>query len=584
MQAAVAARRVVIARALKDGLVLVMLCRINECVEPVTGWTCAHYAAACQSDAGARELAWLWSHKAHITTPSVAPKLLESAHIHSMPAGSTCLHVAAAVGHEGAVHVLLSIVGEDVVQQLNAAGQTARDLVQLRPLEDRAAIEEEFVLWQQRFDADGNRSGLALAIVTYLRGRSDAAKQAKGATGHRKLQLIGAALFNTSAAAASATGSEEDTQDSPGTPASEIRFVSSAATGSGTLLIAVTDQPVLLLCVHCSYASLKLVHSAAIAQLPPDSQSASSSAAAAAAAAALVGHHGASTSDEISSASLPTDVPQSLGLASVDQTAQQSDAPAEHGRLKTPGQHTQTTTLLSVRCGCDSITHSSMWLYVIVEGTDARSMSIPDAAAGMDVPASGISGKGSTSQTDSQQAAAGGQPDAAVTAAAAATNLADVAKAAEDAENASMSELLLHVREISDHVIRQGTAAWDPMFPGSLVSEWQPETLRYLMPVSLVWVYDAAEAAKREANLSLCPYQKHMPLLPMFTCSIAGDGDCAMHSVLMQVPSGQSEPAIVASARDTVLRVERTPWNGWVPIGTLDCPVLIAALARYREW
>jgi hypothetical protein len=147
-----------------------------------------------------------------------------------------------------------------------------------------------------------------------------------------------------------------------------------------------------------------------------------------------------------------------------------------------------------------------------------------------------------------------------------------------------MSELMLHVQALSDHVIREGTAAWDPMFPGSLVSEWQPDTLRYLMPVSLVWVYDDAQATMRQADRSLCPYQKHMPLLPMFTCSIAGDGDCAMHSTLMQVSLEQREPAAVAAARDTVLRVQRIPWSGRVPTNKPAHAELISALAEYRQW
>jgi hypothetical protein len=488
-------------------------------VEPVTGWTCAHYAAACESDAGARLLAWLWSHASRVNRRSLGAKLVGSPRSLTVPVGSTCLHVAAAVGHRSALRMLLLMCDDAFVQVRNAAGQTARDMVQMRPSEERAAMDEEFQQWQQRWDADRNQSGVALAWATYKRARLAADKQ----------QLIGAALFGNAFAEEDSAALGERLETDPGTPASETRSVSpttaGARFGSGSVLIILC----FLLLVCCSYASFELMHGAVVP--PPGSESGSSAAAIAAAAAALVGGHGAASSDEVTSASRSTDVPLFSGQAADDRTAQLS--------------------------------------------TDAAPLCDTGAAGGMDVAASG---KASASQADSQQQAAGDQADAS------AANPQNPARATREAEDAAMAELMLHVQALSDHVIREGTAAWDPMFPGSLVSEWQPEELRYLMPVSLVWIYDAVQAAQRQANLSLCPYQRHMPLLPMMTCSVAGDGDCAMHSILMQVASEQSTPAVVASARDTVLRVERILWNGRVPTDKPDHAELISALAEYREW
>jgi hypothetical protein len=507
--------------------------RITDCVEPVTGWTCAHYAAACESDAGARLLAWLWSHASRVNRRSLGAKLVGSPHSLTVPVGSTSLHVAAAVGHHSALRMLLLMCDDAFVQVRNAAGQTARDMVQLRPPEERAAMDEEFQRWQQRWDADHNQSGVALAHAAYVRARLAANKQPEGATSDLKQQLIGAAFFRNAFPEEDSASDGVSLETDTGTPASEIRSVSPTAAGArivddGSVLIILC----FLLLVCCSYASFDLIHGAV--EPPPDSESASSAAAVTAAAAALVSGYGAAASDDVTSASRSTDVPLSSGQAADDRTAQLS--------------------------------------------TDAAPLSGPGAAGGMDVAASGISGKGSASEADSQQQAAGDQADAS------AANPQNPARAIREAEDAAMAELMLHVQVISDHVIREGTAAWDPMFPGSLVSEWQPEELRYLMPVSLVWIYDAAQAAQRQANLSLCPYQRHMPLLPMMTCSVAGDGDCAMHSILMQVASEQSTPAAVASARDTVLRVERILWNGRVPTDKPDHAELISALAEYREW
>jgi hypothetical protein len=305
-------------------------------VEPVTGWTCAHYAAACESDAGARLLAWLWSHASRVNRRSLGAKLVGSPHSLTVPVGSSCLHVAAAVGHRSALRMLLLMCDDAFVQVRNAAGQTARDMVQMRPSEERAAIDEEFQQWQQRWDADRNQSGVALAWATYKRARLAADKQPESATSDHKQQLIGAALFGNAFAEEDSAALGERLETDTGTPASEIRSVSPTTAG---VRFGCDDSVLIILCfllfVCCSYASFDLMHGAVVP--PPGSESASSAAAIAAAAAALVGGHGAASSDEVTSASRSTDVPLLPGHAAAANSVQQRATPVKDSRANLQG-------------------------------------------------------------------------------------------------------------------------------------------------------------------------------------------------------------------------------------------------------
>jgi len=110
-----------------------------------------------------------------------------------------------------------------------------------------------------------------------------------------------------------------------------------------------------------------------------------------------------------------------------------------------------------------------------------------------------------------------------------------MARANDDADvhgKQSLTELLLYSRDISDHTIRRG-CAFEPLFPGSLVSSWQKEHFRWRTPLAVVWVFDRQAHSARNDSQTLSAWQKSMPLLPMYTFTVAGDGDCMMHSAIL---------------------------------------------------
>lgn len=103
----------------------------------------------------------------------------------------------------------------------------------------------------------------------------------------------------------------------------------------------------------------------------------------------------------------------------------------------------------------------------------------------------------------------------------------------------SLGALIDHVWQLSDHLIPPGEAAFDPLFPGSLVSEWSPEHMRFKFPLSLVWAYDAGNHAARNSNQSIATWQKDMPLLPFYTLGVSGDGNCLFQSELISNPTAE---------------------------------------------
>ena len=94
------------------------------------------------------------------------------------------------------------------------------------------------------------------------------------------------------------------------------------------------------------------------------------------------------------------------------------------------------------------------------------------------------------------------------------------------------------------------------------MSEWQPQKSKHLFPCALVWAWPEAEESRRSQDTKLSTWQKHMPLLPMFTCTVAGDGNCVLHSTLLQVSSKKSGHSALDQARDAVLHASRVPWSG----------------------
>jgi len=131
--------------------------------------------------------------------------------------------------------------------------------------------------------------------------------------------------------------------------------------------------------------------------------------------------------------------------------------------------------------------------------------------------------------------------------------------------DSSMTDLLTYTRAVSDHVIRSGPA-WNELFPGSLITEWQPEEYRYRCPFALMWLYDQETARRRNDNADLSVWQKRMPLLPVWTVGVVGIGDCIPISAMLAVPApaGSADVTTLWSAmqglqRDPVFGVPGLP-------------------------
>jgi hypothetical protein len=154
------------------------------------------------------------------------------------------------------------------------------------------------------------------------------------------------------------------------------------------------------------------------------------------------------------------------------------------------------------------------------------------------------------------------------------------AAARERACKQQLQELILHMRDLSDHLIREGTAAYDPHFPASLVSEWQPEHTKYRFPFALVWGYDQAEQERRSSNQQLASYQKQsMPLLPFWTFGTVGDGSCTLHSIVAQAAIDGSN-----SLRDAVATVLKLPRTLWGTMRGDHAKALKETLKSYADW
>ena len=121
--------------------------------------------------------------------------------------------------------------------------------------------------------------------------------------------------------------------------------------------------------------------------------------------------------------------------------------------------------------------------------------------------------------------------------------------------DSSMADLLTYIRAVSDHVIRSGPA-WNSLFPGSLITEWQPEEYRHKCPFALMWLYDQETARRRNDNADLSVWQKRMPLLPVWTVGVAGIGDCIPISAMLAAPApaGSTDVASLWSAMQGLQR------------------------------
>lgn len=98
----------------------------------------------------------------------------------------------------------------------------------------------------------------------------------------------------------------------------------------------------------------------------------------------------------------------------------------------------------------------------------------------------------------------------------------------------SLQKLLKYMRQTSDHIIRRNTAAWEPGYPGLLVSEWQGDDEdQWAHPLSLVFVEDSKASESRVMSTTLPAHQKALPLLPYWSFGVRADGDCLVRCAAM---------------------------------------------------
>ena len=150
-----------------------------------------------------------------------------------------------------------------------------------------------------------------------------------------------------------------------------------------------------------------------------------------------------------------------------------------------------------------------------------------------------------------------------------ATSLLGLAAASSTySDSPRVAELLLYYRELSDHVVREGTAGWEHAgFGGVLTTEWQPESRRFFRPFSLVWLYDAQSSIRRNDDQQLPSHLKEFPLLPHWTFGTEGDGDCLMRALMLGDVAGR----MLTAARwspfwNAMLSVPRDPlWGKVLP-------------------
>jgi hypothetical protein len=147
---------------------------------------------------------------------------------------------------------------------------------------------------------------------------------------------------------------------------------------------------------------------------------------------------------------------------------------------------------------------------------------------------------------------------------------------------ARVSEMLLYYRELSDHVVREGSAGFTHGFGGVLVTEWQPESRRFYRPFSLLWLYDPRCAALRNDNQELASHLKALPLLPHWTVGVDGDGDCMPRALLLGDVAGRMLKApAYKPIWDAELALARDPL--WGKVQPQDRKKEDDTLASYRQ-
>ena len=108
------------------------------------------------------------------------------------------------------------------------------------------------------------------------------------------------------------------------------------------------------------------------------------------------------------------------------------------------------------------------------------------------------------------------------------------AAAASRPFTSSLRKLLKYLRQMSDHLIRRGTAAWEPGYHAVLVSDWEGDDEdKWAHPLSLVFVDDSKAREERAMSTTLSAHQKPYPLLPYWNFGVLADGDCMVRCAAM---------------------------------------------------
>lgn len=108
-----------------------------------------------------------------------------------------------------------------------------------------------------------------------------------------------------------------------------------------------------------------------------------------------------------------------------------------------------------------------------------------------------------------------------------------VVSQSEEQSRDTVLRMLDYLQHMSNHVIRSDQKCFRKDFPGSLTSSWKPPRFNKIMPLSVVFAHDEQAYTQRHADQQLSSWQKEMPLLPMYTCSVPADGDGLLHAGLL---------------------------------------------------
>ena len=239
-----------------------------------------------------------------------------------------------------------------------------------------------------------------------------------------------------------------------------------------------------------------------------------------------------------------------------------------------PSVHALATTMMTLAAA----TASTKTEDVVMEPVKTDSIvSNPKLAT----PHSEAPEAGAPAQTSSAAAAAQPQPQSST---AAASSPAEPSRSSsESADSARVAELLLYYRELSDHVVREDTAGWDHAgYGGVLMTEWQPESRRFVRPFSLVWLHDDRASAARNDDQVLPSHLKSLPLLPHWTFGVEGDGDCLMRALVLGDVAGVTQQApLYKPIWDVMLELPRDPL--WGKVQSTSKAAEDKALASYRQ-